>query len=264
MRKPASDPRPRWWREVLLVGVLYELYELTSDQTSGTRRLAAHHAHQQIRVERMLGLFHERQVQHWFTGNRSLIGAADIYYTTIHFVLPVAALVWLLWRAPARYCPWRNALAWMTGISLACFALFPLMPPRLLPPSFGFVDTLSAVGGAGTLDSALMRTAGNAFSAMPSLHIGWALWCTFALVPVVRQRWIKALLVAHPVVTLFVVTVTANHFFLDVIGGAVVFGLGVGLAFLAQEFTPMTRLPQWARSRWEPSRRRRGAGARPG
>lgn len=263
------------------MGVLYELYELTSDQTSGTRRLAAHHAYREIRLERMLGLFHERQVQHWFIGNRRLIGAADIYYTTIHFVLPVVALVWLLWRAPTSYRLWRNALVWMTGISLACFALFPLLPPRLLPPSFGFVDTLRTVGGAGDLDSGLMESVGNAFAAMPSLHVGWALWCTFALVPVVRRRWIRALLIAHPVVTVLVVTMTANHFFLDLIGGAVVFGVGVSLA---QGLRPVTRLSRWALSRglvpqglvpqgvlsrstlsaWRRPRPRREAGARPG
>ncbi len=224
-----------------MLGALYVAYELTSDRTAGTARLAAHHARQEMDLERALGLLHERQVQHWFIANRALIGASDIYYTTVHFVLPVVALVWLLWRAPGRYALWRNALAWMTGMSLICFALFPLMPPRLLATSYGFVDTLNAVGGAGALDSALMKSAGNPFAAMPSLHVAWALWCTLALVPVVRRRWARALLVAHPLVTLLVVTVTANHFFLDVVGGVAVCCLGVGLAYLAQVTTSRVR-----------------------
>jgi hypothetical protein len=107
-----------------------------------------------------------------------------------------------------------------------------LLPPRFLPSSFGFVDTLNVIGGIGSWDSALMKDAGNLYAAMPSLHIAWALWCVFALVPVVRRRWIKALLILHPFVTLFSIIVTANHYFLDAAGGVVVFCLGLAIARL--------------------------------
>jgi hypothetical protein len=66
----------------------------------------------------------------------------------------------------------------------------------------------------------------NAFAAMPSLHIGWSSWCAFAAVPVVRNRLVKALLILHPIVTMFTVVVTANHYILDGVGGLVCLGLG--------------------------------------
>jgi hypothetical protein len=162
-------------------------------------------------------------------------------------VLPIVTLVWLFRRFPERYVHWRNALAWMTALGLIGFITFPLLPPRFLPANFGFVDTLNAVGGIGSFDSALMKDAGNLYAAMPSLHIAWALWCVFALVPVVRRRWIKALLIVHPFVTLFTIIVTGNHYFLDAAGGVVVFGLGLAIASIPRPaFTvaPLVRLRQ--------------------
>ena len=43
----------------------------------------------------------------------------NIWYGTIHFVMPVVALVWLYRKAPARYVRWRNTLVLMLGISLS-------------------------------------------------------------------------------------------------------------------------------------------------
>jgi MFS superfamily sulfate permease-like transporter len=52
------------------------------------------------------------------------------------------------------------------------------------------------------------------FSAMPSVHVGWALIVAIAVITVSRSRW-RWLAAAYPVLTLLVVVVTANHFWLD-------------------------------------------------
>jgi hypothetical protein len=224
--------RLRWWKEVLAIVAFDLVYEWTSSKAAGAHAVAGTHARQIVHAERSLGIFHEHTIQQWFLPHRLLIEASDLFYSTVHFVLPVITLVWLFRRFPERYIRWRNALAWMTGLGLIGFITFPLLPPRFLPSSFGFVDTLNVIGGIGSWDSALMKDAGNLYAAMPSLHIAWALWCVFALVPVVRRRWIKALLILHPFVTLFTIVVTANHYFLDAAGGVVVFTLGVTIARL--------------------------------
>jgi hypothetical protein len=54
---------------------------------------------------------------------------------------------------------------------------------------------------------------------MPSLHIGWATWSAIVLFPLVRRRWARMLVVAYPFATLFCITVTANHFWLDAFVG---------------------------------------------
>jgi hypothetical protein len=224
--------RLRWWKEVLAIVAFDLVYEWTSSKAAGAHAVAGTHASQIVHAERFIGIFREHAIQQWFLPHRLLIEASDLFYSTVHFVLPVVTLVWLFRRFPERYRRWRNALAWMTGLGLVGFITFPLLPPRFLPSSFGFVDTLNVVGGIGSWDSALMKDAGNLYAAMPSLHIAWALWCVFALVPVVRRRWIKGLLILHPFVTVFTIVVTANHYFLDAVGGVVVFTLGVAIARL--------------------------------
>jgi hypothetical protein len=246
--------RLRWWKEVLAIVAFDLVYEWTSSKAAGAHAVAGTHASQIVHAERSIGIFHEHAIQQWFLPHRLLIEASDLFYSTVHFVLPVVTLVWLFRRFPERYIRWRNALAWMTGLGLIGFITFPLLPPRFLPSSFGFVDTLNVIGGIGSWDSALMKDAGNLYAAMPSLHIAWALWCVFALVPVVRRRWIKALLILHPFVTLFTIIVTANHYFLDAAGGVVVFTLGVAIAqlprpaFTVSPLAPVSRLlphPAW-------------------
>jgi membrane-associated phospholipid phosphatase len=81
-------------------------------------------------------------------------------------------------------------------------------------------------------------TLANQFAAMPSLHIGWSLWCATAVYPKARRWWTKALAVAYPIITLLCIVITANHFFLDALGGLLIFSLGVLIA------TPLTRWVQ--------------------
>jgi membrane-associated phospholipid phosphatase len=114
--------------------------------------------------------------------------------------------------------------------------LFPVAPPRLLPAHFGIVDMLRAPDGSGRLESTLITTAGDRYGSMPSVHVAWAVWCALALWPVVRPRILRALVVAYPLMTLLVVVVTGNHYFLDTIAGA-------GLAVAA--WVAVTRIGTW-------------------
>jgi hypothetical protein len=52
------------------------------------------------------------------------------------------------------------------------------------------------------------------FAAMPSLHVGWAVLVAVAGIRALRSRW-RWLLVLHPLLTLGVVVVTGNHYWLD-------------------------------------------------
>jgi hypothetical protein len=70
---------------------------------------------------------------------------------------------------------------------------------------------------------------------MPSVHCAWALWCACALVPRVRHVWAQALAILYPVLTVTVIVITANHFFLDAVGGFAIFGIGyVGARLLTR------------------------------
>lgn len=230
--------RSHWWREVAIIAVFYGLYTLVRD-IRGTKPVsvaqAFHNARRVIHVERWVGMFHEQAVQHFFLPDRSLIRLCDDFYGTLHFVASIGVLVLLFFRFPRVYRQWRNTLALVTGLALVGFMFFPLMPPRLLPPGYHFVDTLKVIGGLWNFSSGPVNDVSNQYAAMPSLHTAWSAWCAAALTSVVRPRWAKALLFLYPAFTVFAITVTANHFFADAIAGLVLLGVSYLLA------RPLTR-----------------------
>jgi hypothetical protein len=222
-------PRLRWWREVLFVLGFYAVYTVIRNQFGSAavpRREALRNAHRVIDLERALGLFHEERIQRWFLDWHGFIRFWNIFYGTFHFVVTAACIVWLFRRFPSDYVRWRTALACTTGLALVGFSLFPLLPPRLLPGTFHFVDTLQAYGGLWSFDSGAMAKVSNQYAAMPSLHFGWSLWCACVLVPRARRTWVRVLAVLYPVATLFAIVVTGNHYILDAAGGAVILGVG--------------------------------------
>lgn len=236
-RAAPPHARLRWWREVAFVLAFYGIYSLIRNQFgSAGSPLASHreafqHARDVIRIERALGLFHEESIQQWFLGWRWFIQFWNLFYGTFHFVVTAGCIVWLFRRFPERYVRWRTTLAVTTGLALFGFALFPLLPPRLLPDHYGFVDTLRSYGGLWSFDSGAMSKVSNQYAAMPSLHFAWSSWCAFVLVPTVRRTWVRVLAASYPLLTLFAIVVTANHYWLDAAGGAVILVLGsvVGL-----------------------------------
>jgi hypothetical protein len=223
-----SQPRLRWWRELAYVLAFYGIYSLIRNRglDVDSRDDAFIHAKQVVHLERVLHSFHEQQVQHWFIDQHWFIVFWNVFYGTAHFVVTAVALVWLFLRAPDRYRFWRTTLMCTTALALLGYALYPLMPPRLLPPSYGFVDTLHEIGGLWSFDSGTMQKLSNQYAAMPSLHFAWSTWCACALYPMVTRRWAKGLVAAYPVLTFFAIVVTANHYWLDAAGGALVLGCG--------------------------------------
>lgn len=220
--------RLRWWREVVYIAVFYGVYTAIRNRgiAADSGAAAFEHAKQMISIERAVGLYHEETLQEAFLGSKWFIQFWNIFYGTAHFAVTVAAIVWMFRRAPQRYPRWRNTLAVTTGLALIGFAFYPLMPPRLMPSSYGFVDTLRVYGGLWSFDSGTMQKISNQYAAMPSLHFGWSSWCACVLVPMLRHRWAKAVMASYPFMTLFAIMVTGNHWWIDAVGGAAVLGLG--------------------------------------
>ena len=119
---------------------IYLVYDWLRDKTTGTSAAAYRHALQIVDAEQFLGLYHEHSIQQAFLHVDWFMSFWNIYYGTIHFVMPVVALVWLYRKAPVRYVRWRNTMVLMLAISIVVFWLYPLMPPRLMPARYGFVD----------------------------------------------------------------------------------------------------------------------------
>jgi hypothetical protein len=251
-------PRLRWWKEAILLVVFYSVYSSVRNQFGSAKvdvangQLPVHafnNAQRVIGFEKAVGLYHELTIQQWFVPPANELGELwirfwNVYYGSFHFVVTVAAFIWLFAKAPERFTRWRTALGITTALAILGFALFPLMPPRLLDkpatewggqeiaeqrgiPPAGFVDTLADYGGLWSFDSGGMTKLSNQYASMPSLHIGWATWCALAMWPLVRRRWARALLVLYPIATLFCIVVTANHYWLDGLIGLCALGIGV-------------------------------------
>jgi hypothetical protein len=203
----------------------YQAFDVVRARLQGQPGPSFHHAQQVIHWEKALGIFHEARIQGWFLPNHPVIEFWDVWYGTIHFVIPPLALLLIYRRCPARYRQRRNSLMALSLLALACFWLWPLAPPRLLPSAYHFVDTAKRIGGMGPADKGSLQD-DNAFAAMPSLHIAWSSWCAVVLLPILRRWWTRVLAVLYPFVTLAAVVVTANHFILDDAGGLVVLGAG--------------------------------------
>jgi hypothetical protein len=174
-------------------------------------------------LERLLCLPSETTVQHVFLPHPLVIQAFNLYYDILHFPVLISCLIWVYWRHRADYPRIRTILVTFTAASLLV-QLIPVAPPRLLAGT-GLVDTAYAYGqsvytwGNGALEA-------DQYSAMPSVHVGWALVVAIAVITVSRSRW-RWLALAYPAMTVLVVVVTANHFWLDGIVAAMLAGLAV-------------------------------------
>jgi hypothetical protein len=171
-------------------------------------------------------------LQEWALGFKPLIIACNYFYGSLHFVLTAGVLVFLYRKFGDDYPLWRNTLAITTAIALIGFTFWPLMPPRLLPSSFGFIDTLDKYPTFWSFNRGAVNKISNQYAAMPSVHCAWALWCAIVLVPRLKHRWAKVLAALYPVCTVTSIVLTANHFFLDAVGGFAVLGIGYLIARL--------------------------------
>jgi hypothetical protein len=219
-----------WWVEILALIAFYVIYSAIRNANQGDDAQAFENAKQILDWQRALGIAHEETLQDWALSFKPIVIAANYFYGSMHFVVTIGAGIFLFRKFPDDYPLMRNTIAITTTLALIGFVTYPLMPPRLLPDSFGFVDTLDRYPTFWSFNSGAMSKVSNQYAAMPSVHVAWALWCTLAFYPRVRARAAKVLAILYPVTTIVVIVVTANHYLLDAVGGAVVFCIGVLIA----------------------------------
>jgi PAP2 superfamily protein len=160
--------------------------------------------------ERALHLPSETSLQRLFLPHPLLIQFFNLYYDSLHFPALITCMVWLFVWHRERYRQIRTTLVALTGLCLL-IQLIPVAPPRMLPGT-GLVDTAALYH-----QSVYTSVAGfnaDQLSAMPSVHVGWALLIAISVISTARTRW-RWLAVLYPVMTTLAVVVTANHFWLD-------------------------------------------------
>ncbi len=222
--KRQRSMRSRVVREAAMVLTFYYLYSTIRGvaSTGNVQPRAFANSNRLVHWERTLHIYTEQAVQQFCLSARWLIKAMNIYYGTLHFLITAGLLIWMFLRHSEGYRRMRNLLGATTGLALIGYWAFPLAPPRMRQWD-GFQDTLDTIGGLWSYHSGPAKAIANPYAAMPSLHFGWALWCAVVFYRYAAHRWSRALCVLYPALTLFAIVVTANHYWLDAVGGTIIF-----------------------------------------
>ncbi|KAJ5813651.1 uncharacterized protein N7503_000401 [Penicillium pulvis] len=175
----------------------------------------------------------EVDFQSFFIQNHpSILTVFNRIYSLVHIPGTVLFLSWYYYAAKEHdsFAVARRTMTLGNFVAFLVFCVYPCMPPRLLPKSYGFYDTVRQgnaesvwVGGESV----------NQFAAMPSLHFTYAfvIGCTFLYHSGVVQRLFGkptkkscltqisflVLSILYPILVLSVIVATANHYWLDAV-----------------------------------------------
>jgi hypothetical protein len=245
-RSPAVRPLPAlrltalaaFAQETGTVLALFALWQLAGSHQVLGRDGALGRARWLWHAERVLHMPSETVVQRAFLPHPLLIQAFNLYYAGLHFAVLIGCLVWLFFRHRTSYLRVRTTVVLFTGFSLLV-QLLPVAPPRMLPGDH-MVDTAVLYGQS--VYGSVAGFQADQLSAMPSVHIGWALLVAVAIVQVSRSRW-RWLALGYPVLTTLATVVTANHFWLDGAGAAILLALALAVQRAGQAVRRRLRRP---------------------
>lgn len=240
---PAS-PLARLWTarwpigcELVLFFLLMAAYEWARDlvATEDFDRVLGH-AHDVVRLERDLGMFWEPDVHHWVQDVGFLDFTTTWIYTLAHTTGFAVMFFWVWFRRRESFAMFRNWF-WITNaLAVVGYWLYPLAPPRL--SGLGLADpTKESLELGGTLS--WFQPFRNEFAAMPSMHVGYTFLFAltiFWLNRGSRWRWLAFL---WPATMLFTVVATANHWWIDGLGGVTAVLIGLVIAWRLSGDLPM-------------------------
>jgi hypothetical protein len=221
------EPAARWIsaaaQESAIVCALFALWQVAGGLTRGHFAGGFRNGKDVWRWERWLHLPSEAALQRLILGHPLVVQAADYFYDTAHLTLMVVFLVWLWVRHRDRYPRWRNVLVGFTAMGLLV-QFVPVAPPRLI--NVGMTDT--AMLYHQSVYAAIPSSVADVYAAMPSIHVGWSVLIGVAVVSAGTSRW-RWIAVLHPLVTIWAVVVTANHYWLDGIVAVALLGVAAAL-----------------------------------
>jgi hypothetical protein len=210
--------RHAWWTEIAVVLAFYLGYEATRALAGGTPAQAEANARHLLALERHAGVDPELLLNHALAPVNWLSAAAGYYYLTLHFAVTIAVLILLYLRRPQVYAWARTSLMLASSAALTAFWFLPVAPPRLAEP--GIVDLVVRHNIFGAAEAQRGHSPlENVYAAMPSLHVGWALWVAIIANRCLESRW-RRVAWGYPTATALVVLSTGNHYFFDVLAGA--------------------------------------------
>jgi len=239
---------PRGWRDlarqIALFVVAFVGYNLVRGLVDGNGYKPFGDAMKIINLERVLHVFVEPSIQAWTSNSHLLMDIADWSYLNAHFFVTLGALTFIYVRRNDSFYFVRNALMVAMAIALVGYWLYPTAPPRLMP-EWGFTDSISQLvtGGTGWIDNGPAGAFANMYAAVPSMHVCFALIIGWSMARLVRRRASEIAWGLYPLFITFVVVATGNHYFTDVLLGALTAGAA---ALVAHRLLARARPGKWA------------------
>ncbi|MEU5266146.1 phosphatase PAP2 family protein [Amycolatopsis sp. NPDC021455] len=151
-----------------------------------------------------------------------------VYLYRLYYVVVAGVLVWVFVRHADVYRRVRRTMIAMMVLVLPVYWAVPMSPPRFALP--GAVDVVARYD-IFDVDS---WTRPTHYTAMPSMHVGWSLWCAYAVWSALRGTRPRLALVAwlFPLLMAADVLATANHYVLDIAGSVTLLAVSVVAAAL--------------------------------
>ncbi|MCJ1277320.1 hypothetical protein MMC21_005132 [Puttea exsequens] len=174
----------------------------------------------------------EHDVQQWFMeGHQTALTVLNRAYALIHIPGTVGFIAWYYYIAPSHptFASIRRTLTLTNLFAFLTFTLYPCMPPRLLPPEYGFLDSVRHDNATSIWMSGNFV---NSLAAMPSMHFGYAfvIGCTMFYHSGIFRRsfekgetkkiWVGKTFymlvgLGYPSMILVTIIATANHYWMD-------------------------------------------------
>jgi PAP2 superfamily len=230
---------PHGWldalRQVSLFGLAYLGYRLVRGLVESDYSAAFAHARDLIALERGMHLFVEPSVQAWASGSHVVMTICSWIYVNAQTSVTIGALIYLYLRHNKSFYFVRNMFMIAMAIALIGYIVFPTAPPRFMP-EWGFVDSVADFTHVSINEhSSSVSAITNLYAAVPSMHVAFALMIGWTLARLVRSPFARVAWTIYPFMMAFVIIVTANHFILDALLGAVTAGASAwGASWLAR------------------------------
>jgi hypothetical protein len=176
-------------------------------------------------LEHALHLDIERSANEWLTGNPVLSRLAVYLYRSYYLVV-AGTLLWVFLRHGGVYRKVRRTMVAMTALVLPVYWAVPMSPPRFaLPGAVDIVARYDILGEAARHS----WTHPTHHTAMPSMHVGWSLWCAYAVWSALRDTHPRLALLSwsFPLLMVADVLATGNHYVLDVVGSVALLAVSI-------------------------------------
>jgi hypothetical protein len=208
-------------KEVAIFLSFLVFYKISRFIAIGDEETAFKNAYNLVDFEKWLGIFNEVSVQQFFMEQTSVIEFINQFYMLVHIPATVVFFMWLYHKKSDYYKFIRNGFLIANTLTIFFYITYPCAPPRMLN-DLGFVDTLLKVSEV-NLYTGVFAGLFNQYAAVPSMHFGNALLIGLVTFMFSKNKLIKWSVLFYPFLVLFVIVVTANHFYMDaIIGGLVV------------------------------------------